>query len=96
MVAPKLNSTSYKNARKMLESQAFEIKRSKTLLIRILTRIDKINVFLGTEDIGDKILKTKISLLSQLLGVAKTLKAEIKSLEGKTENSKDNLTDILG
>ncbi len=47
MPLPKLNSASYKNARKMIEDVNFAKKRLKTLLIRILTRIDKITIYLG-------------------------------------------------
>ena len=95
MPLPTLKSGSYKNARKSLDSNAFHIKRTKTLLKRVMTRIEKINLYLGQEELGDKELKAKISLLSQLLGVKKQLLLEIKELAAIPENSSSSLSDIL-
>ena len=92
---PKLNSSSYKIARKSVIDNKTAAKRLKTLLIRIITRIDKITIFLGQEELDDKELKTKISLLSQLIGVKKQVSSEIKELEGKGEKNTSSLSDIL-
>jgi len=91
MPRPQLKSLSYKNARKFVSDNKFAIKRSKTLLIRVITRIDKITLYLGNEELMDKELKTKISLLSQLIGVKKQLVSEIKELEAKEPKSKQTI-----
>ena len=91
----KLNSTPYQNALKSVNNPKKAAKRVKVLLIRVITRIEKITVYLGEEDLGDKELKTKISLLSQLIGVKKQLISEMKELDGKTEKVTSSLGDIL-
>jgi len=95
MPLPTLKSTSYKNAKKSKKDSAYHIKRSGLLLTRIMTRVEKITIYLGEEDLGDKELKAKISLLSQLIGVKKQVIAEIKELEGRTEKTETSLGDIL-
>lgn len=92
---PTLNSLSYRNARKMVNNKKFSIKRLKTLLLRILTRIDKITIYLGDEELEEKELKTKISLLSNLIGVKKQVVTEIKEIEGNQENDTLAISDIL-
>ncbi len=92
---PTLHSTSYKTARKMVKSKDYAVKRLKTLLIRILTRIDKVTIFLGQEEIEAKHLKTQISLLSQLIGVKKQVAQEIKELDSKVDKRESSLSDIL-
>lgn len=92
---PKLNSKSYKNATKMVRSNTFAVRRLKTLLVRVLTRIDKITIYLGDEELEAKELKTNISLLSNLIGVKKQISSEIKELEGNQENSKACISDLL-
>lgn len=79
----------------MIDDNKSAKRRLKTLLIRILTRIDKITIFLGQEELEDKELKTKISLLSQLIGVKKQIILEIRELEGKREKTTSSLSDIL-
>ncbi len=92
---PTLKSSSYMIARKSVKDNKFSAKRLKTLLIRIITRIDKITIFLGEEELEDKELKTKISLLSQLIGVKKQVTAEIKELNAEPQNKTQALSDIL-
>ena len=92
---PTLHSSSYKTARKMVKSKDYSIKRLNTLLIRILTRIDKVTIFLGQDKMEAKHLKTQISLLSQLLGVKKQVSLEIKELEAGNEKRGSSLSDIL-
>ena len=94
-VVKKLNSQEYVNARKSIKDRTKHLKRLEVLLGRIMTRIEKINSFLREDDLEDKELKSKISLLSQLLGVKKQIKSEIKSLDSKQQNKGLNIGDIL-
>ena len=90
----KLNSPSYRNALKSMKSQTHALKRTNSLLTRVLTRIYLISVYLNSDNLEDKELKSKVSLLSSLLEVKKKLKAEIKELSqdsNKTEDLFDNL-----
>lgn len=91
---PKLTSCSYKTANKIIKDKDYAKKRFKTLLIRVLTRIDKITIYLGNDELGDKELKTKISLLSQLLGVKKLVSSEIKELDSKGQNNNPSLRNL--
>lgn len=95
MVNPKLNSQEYVNARKSIRDNKAHLKRLDVLLGRVMTRIEKITSFLREDYLGDKELKSKISLLSQLLGVKKQIKAEIKTLIVKPQNKESNLGDLL-
>jgi hypothetical protein len=95
MPLPTLKSASYKYAKKSLKDKTYAVKRLTLLLKRVMTRIEKITIYLGEEDLNDKELKTKISLLSQLIGVKKQVMLEIKELEGKTQKTSSNLSDIL-
>jgi hypothetical protein len=90
-----LNSNGYKYARKSQKDLTFKIKRLKLLHLRILTRIEKINIYLGNEGLGDKELKTKLSLLSQLIGVKKQVAAEIKELGTGNVKGESSIGDIL-
>lgn len=85
----KLNSSSYRNSLKSMKNQKTAIKRTNLLLMRILVRIDKITIYLNCEDLPDKELKSKISLLSSLLEVKKKLKSEIKELLGEADTSEN-------
>jgi len=95
MPVPTLKSASYKYAKKSLIDKKYAIRRLTLLLKRVMTRIEKITIYLGEEDLEDKELKTKISLLSQLIGVKKQVISEIKELEGRTEKTSRSLGDIL-
>lgn len=89
-----LKSPAAQFARKGVKSKSYSVKRLSLLLVRIITRIEKITIFLGQEDVGDKELKSKITLLSSLFEVKKKIKLELKELEGdvsKTEGLFDNL-----
>lgn len=92
---PTLKSASYKTARKIVKDKKYAHKRLQTLLVRILVRIDKITIFLGDEELDEKELKNKISLLSQLIGVKKQINSEIKELEEKSEKTSLGLGDIF-
>jgi len=95
IVNPKLNSQEYRNATLSIKNTKKYLRRLEILLIRITTRIEKINSFLREDDLEDKELKSKISLLAQLLGVKKQIKLEIKSLGVEPTNSNSSLGDIL-
>lgn len=90
-----LNSNGYKYARKAEKDFNFKIKRLKLLLLRISTRIEKINIYLGYEDLKDKEVKEKISLLSSLLEVKKKVNSEIKELTAKDNKSESSLSNII-
>ncbi|HEA65092.1 MAG TPA: hypothetical protein ENI02_03010, partial [Candidatus Aminicenantes bacterium] len=75
-----LKFSPYQYAKRILKDKKFAISRNQMLLRRIQTRIELINIFLGEEDIQDKDVKSRISLLSSLLDVKRKLKVELREL----------------
>ena len=90
-----LTSKAYKDARKVIKDKEYAIKRLKLLFVRVLTRIEKITIYLGEDEISDKDLKMKISLLSTLLEVKKKIKIELKNINSNTEKAEGDLGNIL-
>ncbi len=90
-----LTSKAYKDARKIVKDKGYATKRLKLLFVRVLTRIEKITIYLGEDEISDKDLKMKISLLSTLLEVKKKIKIELKELLGEGEKPEEDLGNIL-
>ena len=90
-----LKHKAYQDARRTIKSQEYAIKRLRLLSIRILTRIERITICLGEDDISDKDLKMKISLLSTLLEVKKKIKIELKNINSNTEKAEGDLGNIL-
>ncbi len=73
----------------------YAFKRCLILTKKIQAQIERINSFLIPEDIPDKILKGKISLLSSLLDVRRKLRVELKELSQDTGKGEDSLGEIL-
>lgn len=90
-----LTSKAYQDARKSVKNQDYAIKRLKLLFVRILTRIERITIFLREDDIDLKDLKSKISLLSSLLEVKKKIRFELKELDPNTDKSNRDLGELL-
>lgn len=84
-----LKSPAAQFARKGIKSKSYSVNRLSLLLVRIITRIEKITIYLGQEDVSDKDLKSKIALLSSLLEVKKKVKSEIKELTSETDTSEN-------
>ncbi len=84
-----LNSPSYRNALKCGKNKVFAVKRLNLLLTRIVTRIDKITIYLNQEELSDKEIKSKIGLLSSLFEVKKKIKSEMKETTGETDTSEN-------
>ncbi|TET75435.1 MAG: hypothetical protein E3J56_00625 [Candidatus Aminicenantes bacterium] len=90
-----LDSTAYNYAKKIFKDKKFATSRLFTLFRRVQTRIEKVTMFLGENDIEDVDLKFKISLLSSLLDVKRKLRAELKELSQDFGKGKDSLGEIL-
>ena len=85
----KLSCSEYRSALNWKKKEGYATKRLNLLLLRIVVRIEKVNKFLSDKDVGDKELKSKISLLSSLFEVKKKIKSEIKELTGETDTSEN-------
>ena len=92
---PKLKSTQYHRALKTLKSETFAIRRLKTLLLRIITRREKITDFLVQDWIDPKEEKARFSLLSSILDAEKKIKTELKELMSEKEKTSNTLGQIL-
>lgn len=84
-----LNSPSYRNALKCGKNKTFAVKRLNLLLTRIVTRIDKITIYLNQEELSDKEIKSKIGLLSSLFEVKKKIKSEMKETTGEADTGEN-------
>ncbi len=89
-----LKSKAYQNARIVIKDKNYSVKRLTLLLLRISTQIELVTIFLGEDDLPDKDLKLKISLLTSLLEVKKKVKNEIKEAEGVSDKSEDPFSDL--
>lgn len=92
---PKMTSYAFQCAKRSVKDNKVALKRLNTLLIRILTRIEKISIFLGEEELDEKELKSKITLLSSLLTVKKQLNLDIKDLGSKDTKTSSSLKQLL-
>jgi len=90
-----LKGSAYQISNKMIRNSKFAFSRIMLLFRRIQSRIELINIFLGEPEIDDKLLKSKISLLSNLLDVKRKLKLELKELSLDSGKGKDQLSEIL-
>ena len=90
-----LSSSSYKAARKAFKDSQYNIKRLQLLSLRVRVRIEKVSISLSEEDIEDKVLKNKISLLSALLDVKRKLRVELRELSANPEKPGNSLGEIL-
>jgi len=90
-----LKSKAYANARKILRNPVFASERLLLLLVRVITRREKVSIFLGNDDIDSKEEKTMFSLLSAILDAEKKIKAELKECIPEGEKERNQLREIL-
>lgn len=90
------NSTAYQYAKRILKDKKFAVTRNLMLLRRIQTRIELVTIFLGQDDVEDKDVKPRISLLSSLLDVKRKLRTELRELAQDTGKGEDSLRELLG
>ncbi len=90
-----LKSKAYKDAVRAVKDKDYAVKRLKLLFVRVLTRIERITIFLREDEIPHKTLKDKISLLSSLLEVKKKIRVELKDLESDSGKQTKTLGKIL-
>ena len=89
-----LKSKAYQNARIVIKDKSYSVKRLTLLLLRISTQIELVTIYLGNDNLSDKVLKLKISLLTSLLEVKKKVKLEIKSLSDEPNKSENVFGDL--
>lgn len=90
-----LKGRAYIFALKSFHSPKMAKQRSELLLKRIMTQIEKITLSLNQNDILDKILKSRISLLSSLLEVKKKIRVELKEMASDSGKQTESLGELL-
>jgi len=83
------------SANNMVKDKKKSAFQLRALLVKVVTQIQRINVFLREEEIEDKELTSKINLLNRLLETKKKLEKELEKCQPKTKKGGSALGELL-